>query len=253
MSNRDVNGAIEWLPGEQKPSQSWAGLCQSASRNAYKMPAYGSSAKQAWANVENKYKTKITSYKDDEFWSTVPRGAILYSTGGTYGHAWVADSDETAWSVDYKRHGKIDRCPIRLSGWSGIYKATVGYITGAQYYADNKHTFKGLQSGYWDGKIPPLENIERPTLTATCLRCCMAAGVPAVGPGLWTLEISPDQVPAAIPRRRHGAIQCQMGARHGRTQPLRAEGPRPHLPRGSRHAAMSKPPRSPAGACYCYR
>ena len=161
MSNRDVNGAIEWLAGQSKnPSQSWAGLCQSASRNAYKMPAYGSSAKQAWANVENKYKTKITSYKDDEFWSTVPRGAILYSTGGTYGHAWVADSDETAWSVDYKRHGKIDRCPIRLSGWSGIYKATVGYITGAQYYADNKHTFKGLQSGYWDGKIPPLENIE---------------------------------------------------------------------------------------------
>ena len=97
------------------------------------MPAYGSSAKQAWANVEGKYKTKITNYKDDEWWATVPAGAILYSTAGTYGHAWVADSDETAWSVDYKRNGKIDRVPIRIPGWTSYYKATVGYITGAQY------------------------------------------------------------------------------------------------------------------------
>ena len=56
MSNRDVNGAIEWLAGQQNPSQSWAGgrapeECTDAG---------GSLAKQAWANVENKYKTKIT-------------------------------------------------------------------------------------------------------------------------------------------------------------------------------------------------
>ena len=40
---------------------------------------------------------------------------------------------------------QIDRCPIRLVA-GPAHKATVGYITGAQS-ADNKHTFKGLQSG----------------------------------------------------------------------------------------------------------
>lgn len=160
MTNRDVAGALKWLADQSKnPSQSWKGLCQSSCRQAYKMPAYGSSAKQAWSNVDKKYRTAITNYKDDEWWATVPAGAILYSTAGTYGHAWVADSDETAWSVDYKRNGKIDRVPIRIPGWSSYYKATVGYITGAQYYADNKHIFKGLQTGYWDGKVPPLENV----------------------------------------------------------------------------------------------
>ena len=40
MSNRDVDGAIEWLAGQSKnPTQSWKGLCQSACRQSYNLPA----------------------------------------------------------------------------------------------------------------------------------------------------------------------------------------------------------------------
>ena len=60
------------------------------------------------------------------------------------------------------------------------------------------------------------------------------------------IEISPIKY-AAIPRRRHGAIQCQMGARHGRTCHY---GPKPTTAsyQGSRHAARASP-RGSCGAC----
>ena len=167
MSNRDVNGAIEWLAGQAKTRANRGPVCVRAPRGmrtrCRRMAARPSKRGPTWRTNTRPQspRTRMTNSGRPS-----SRGHS-YSTGGTYGHAWVADSDETAWSVDYKRHGKIGPMPHLPSGWSGIHTATVGYITGAQYYADNKHTFKGLQSGYWDGKIPPLENIKRPTLTAT--------------------------------------------------------------------------------------
>ena len=159
---RNVDKAMEWLESQsKKPTQSWKGLCQSSARNAYSMPPFGGSAKEAWGNVNKKFKTEITNYKDKEWWQSVPRGAILYSVPPTskYGHAWVAAGDMTAWSVDYKRSGYIDLVEIRLKGWASYYENTKGYIIGAQYYSDNDGFFKGLVQGKWDQKVPPYENV----------------------------------------------------------------------------------------------
>ena len=83
MGNRDVDGAIEWLAGKANPGQSWAGLCHSASRNAYKMPAY-----TAWPSVGQRRTVQDQNHlvQDDEFWSTVPRGAILYDRRDVWPH-----------------------------------------------------------------------------------------------------------------------------------------------------------------------
>ena len=101
----------------------------------------------------------ITKHSDKEWWSAVPVGAILYSTSGKYGHAWLSCGDGAAYSNDYARKGLIDKVPIDLPGWSGVKKATVGYIDGCQWYEkDGSHRF-GLQFDLWDGKIPPFENV----------------------------------------------------------------------------------------------
>ncbi len=64
---RNVDKAIEWMEKQSKnPSQSWKGLCQSTCRQAYGMGPFGSSAKDAWANVKDRYKVKITKYNDKD-------------------------------------------------------------------------------------------------------------------------------------------------------------------------------------------
>ena len=161
---RNVENALEWLKNESKhPSKSWGHLCQSASRSAYGMPAYGGTAREAWLNVKPKYRVDCPDYKDKSWWASVPSGAILYSSGGgapSAGHAWVVhDAGESAWTVDYKRSGKIDKCQIDLPGWSNIKKHTNGYIFGAQYYDKNDHLFKGLTFKWWDGHTPPHANL----------------------------------------------------------------------------------------------
>ena len=76
---RDVQQALERMKKQSKsPTQSWQGLCQSSVRQAYGMPAWAPSAKQAWDAVGSKYKTPITRYDDKEWWQSVPAGAILY-------------------------------------------------------------------------------------------------------------------------------------------------------------------------------
>ena len=156
---RSVKKQQEWAKGQiNNPSQSWDGMCQSFSRQSYGMGGFGGSATIAWGNVSDKYKHKITKYSDKEWWAGIPVGALLYSTSGTYGHAWISAGDGSCYSNDYKRKGKIDKCPIDLPGWSNVKKATVGYLDGAQYYTkDDQHRF-GLNFEMWDGKIPPFEN-----------------------------------------------------------------------------------------------
>ena len=142
MSNRDVDGAIEWLANQSKnPTQSWKGLCQSSCRQAYGLPAWASSATQAWAAVDKKYKVECPDYKDKSWWSAIPRGAIIYSTAGKYGHAWIADNDMTGWSVDYKRSGYIDRVEIRLKGGPPTTKPQRGTspdVSGTRATASSK-------------------------------------------------------------------------------------------------------------------
>ena len=159
---RDRDKALKWLADQSKnPTQSWKGLCQSSCRQAWSMPAYGSSAKVRGLNVKDKYKVLCEDYRDKSWWQHIPAGAIIYSNGGPnskYGHAWIAAGDMTGWSVDYKRSGYIDLVEIRLKGWTSYYQNTDGYILGAQYY-EGDGWFKGIEKGYWDSKIPPLENV----------------------------------------------------------------------------------------------
>ena len=158
---RDVDGAMEWCAKQSKnPTQSWYNLCQSMSRQSYGMPAYGSSARQAWFNIAKRYKHEMR-YDDKEAWAAIPRGAIIYSIGpnsSSAGHAWVcSEPGEAAWSVDFYRRGQIDECPIKLKSWTGIYQNTVGWVDGTQWYSDNEGYFKGLTTGLWDGKVPPYD------------------------------------------------------------------------------------------------
>ena len=157
---RSIKKQQEWAKGQIKnPSQDWTGMCQSFSRQSYGMGGFGGSATIAWGNVSDKYKHKITKYSDKEWWSAVPEGAILYSTSGQYGHAWLAAGDSAAYSNDYKRSGQIDKCPVDLPGWSNVKKATVGYIDGCQWYDKDGSKRFGLSFDLWDGKIPPFENV----------------------------------------------------------------------------------------------
>jgi len=157
---RSIKKQQEWCADQvTNPTQNWSNLCQSFSRKSLGMDGYGSSAKIAWGNVSDKYKVFITKPSDKEWWASVPRGALLYSTHGTYGHAWVGMGSSKAYSTDYKRQGKIDVVPVDIPGWSSIKNDTVGYIVGAQYYSkDDSHWF-GCSFDFWDDYVPPVENI----------------------------------------------------------------------------------------------
>ena len=187
---RDRDKALKWLADQSKnPTQSWKGLCQSASRQAWGMGSFGGSAKEAFANVKDKYKVLCEDHKDKSCWQHIPAGAIIYSVPATsqYGHAWVAAGDITGWSVDYKRSGYIDLVEIRLKGWASYYEHTKGYILGAQYY-EGDGWFKGVTKDYWDQKIPPLENCmlandDRDLASAAAWR--LACRLSDIGYGKW--------------------------------------------------------------------
>ena len=157
---KSIKQQQEWCADQvDHPTQSWDNLCQSFARQSLGMGAYGSSAKVAWGNVKDKYKVKITKPSDKGWWADVPQGALLYSTHGTSGHAWVAMGNSKAFSNDYKRKGKIDVVPVDIPGWSSIKNDCKGYIIGAQYYEkDDSHWF-GVTYDLWDQYVPPVENI----------------------------------------------------------------------------------------------
>ena len=160
---RDVDGALKWLRGQSNnPTQSWNNLCQSLSRQSYSMPPYGQSARIAWFNISSRFKHEFR-YDDKEAWAGIPAGAIIYSIGpnsSSAGHAWVCNEPgQSAWSNDYQRPGKVDEVDIKVRNWSNIYKNTVGWVDGTQWYADNSGFFEGLSTGLWDGKVPPYENL----------------------------------------------------------------------------------------------
>ena len=136
---KSIKQQQEWCADQvDHPTQSWDNLCQSFARQSYGMGAYGSSAKVAWGNVKDKYKVKITKPSDKGWWSDVPMGALLYSTHGTSGHAWVAMGNSKAFSNDYKRKGCINV---------------------VQYYEkDDSHWF-GVTYDLWDQYVPPVDNI----------------------------------------------------------------------------------------------
>lgn len=116
---RTVNDAIKWSRGQiTRPSQSWKGLCQSHCRTAYGVQAWAPSAIEAWKRTPNDKKHKGGKPSD------APRGALLYYSGGQYGHVALAIGKKTndkCLSNDYMRQGRIDVTPRTFPRWGLKY------------------------------------------------------------------------------------------------------------------------------------
>ena len=120
---RSVDEAIDFGWEQVKaPTQDWTGLCQSFCRQSYGVGAWAPSAISAWAKIPAKRKTVGGDPSD------APRGALLYYSGGKYGHVALAIGKKTDWkclSNDYQAKGRIGQAPrtfprwgIRYLGWS---------------------------------------------------------------------------------------------------------------------------------------
>lgn len=120
---RAIVDAIKWSRGQiTEPSQSWKGLCQSHCRTAYGLPAWAPSAIEAWNRIPEKHKHRTSNPNN------APRGALIYYSGGQFGHVVIAIGVRThdkCLSNDYVRPGRIDVAPrsfprwgIKCEGWS---------------------------------------------------------------------------------------------------------------------------------------
>lgn len=111
---RKIRDVFKWEHHQIHHGQPrFAGLCQQASRMAWGLPAWASSAKLAWEMVPEKHRF----YTDRH---AVPAGALVYDENlSKYGHAWVSAGKGHGWSTDYKRRGHIDRVPLHLPRWRG--------------------------------------------------------------------------------------------------------------------------------------
>ena len=100
------------------PTRSWRGMCQSHCRSAYGVPAWAPSAISAWNKIPRQHKHVGGSP------SQAPRGALLYYSGGQFGHVAIAAGIKThdkCLSNDYVRQGKIDYAPRTFPRWGLKY------------------------------------------------------------------------------------------------------------------------------------
>jgi len=121
MSNfldKTVDQVMAFSTGQiTHPTQSWQGMCQSHCRHAYGVPAWAPSAIAAWKRIPNEFKHRG---KPED----APRGAILYYSGGKYGHVALAAGKTTkdkCLSNDYMRPTKIDYAPRTFPRWGLTY------------------------------------------------------------------------------------------------------------------------------------
>jgi hypothetical protein len=124
---RSVDDAIRWSLNQSKhPSKSWKGLCQSHCRNAYGVPAWSDSAIHAWGRIPASKKHAGGNPND------APRGALLYYSGGRFGHVALATgvTNKRCLSNDYVRQGHIDYAPRTFPRWGLHY---VGYSFWTPY------------------------------------------------------------------------------------------------------------------------
>lgn len=124
---RNVNEVIKWSREQRNdPTQSWKGLCQSHCRQAYGVPAWSPSAIGAWRRIPADFKHR-GNVED------APRGAILYYSGGQYGHAAIAAGKKTntkCLSNDYMSQGQIGYAPRDFARWGLKY---VGWSNWTPY------------------------------------------------------------------------------------------------------------------------
>lgn len=101
----------------RKPSQDWYVKCQSFCRQSYRVPAWSGSAIGAWNKTPKRFRNLGTP-------SEAPRGALLYYSGGKYGHVAIAIGKKThdkCLSNDYVRRGQIDVAPRTFPRWGLTY------------------------------------------------------------------------------------------------------------------------------------
>lgn len=116
---RSVDDVISWSRNQiDHPTQSWKGLCQSHCRQAYGVAAWAPSAIDAWNSIPDGHKHHGGHVGD------VPRGGLLYYSGGQYGHVALAvgrNSNVNCLSNDYVRSGMIDVAPRDFPRWNLKY------------------------------------------------------------------------------------------------------------------------------------
>ena len=128
---KSLDEAMEYARNQiHHPTQGWKCLCQSFSRNTWGLPAYAPSAKVAWLTQPKTFKHRV-SWKSKEQIAKIPRGAIIYSTAGTYGHAYIATKNQCI-STDYKRTGYVDYAPRDMSKWANVRMGIVGWVCGVR-------------------------------------------------------------------------------------------------------------------------
>lgn len=132
LTKRTVDEAMEWAKKEHnKRSQDWTCLCQSFTRRCWLLDPFGSSATNAWNGQGGKWKHQNNGKPlDPDFLEAIPRGAMIYSTAGKYGHAVIA-SKTTTWTVDAKRKGYIDHGARDMGYWPSVRKEVQGWLCGA--------------------------------------------------------------------------------------------------------------------------
>lgn len=114
----DVDNVIAWSRAQMtKPTQDWSGLCQSHCRSAYGVSAWADSAIHAWGKIPQHF--KHAGGKPSE----APRGAVLYYSGGSAGHAALAigHKGKNCLSNDYAHHGRIGVAPRTFPRWNLHY------------------------------------------------------------------------------------------------------------------------------------
>ena len=114
----NVDAVIAWSRAEMHaPSRDWSGMCQSHCRSAYGVPAWSDSALHAWGKIPPHFKHSGGDPAD------APRGAILYYSGGKFGHAALAigHDGKNCLSNDYARRGKIGLAPRTFPRWNLHY------------------------------------------------------------------------------------------------------------------------------------
>lgn len=125
---RTVDEVIAWGRGQvTKPTQSWSNRCQSFCRQAYNVPAWSPSAIGAWKQIPARQR------QAGGVPSAAPRGALLYYSGGKFGHVAIAIGKAThdkCLSNDYYRPGKINEAPRTFPRWGLEY---VGWSAWTPY------------------------------------------------------------------------------------------------------------------------
>lgn len=122
---RTIDQAIAWLEAQAAAGTGgWFDHCQRMAREAYGIPGWADTARQAWGKTPVKFRQSGPL-------ASVPRGAFIYYDLGGPGHVTVATRSE-CFSTDYAARDRIGRAPRDLPNWHAGGKV-LGWSTWTPY------------------------------------------------------------------------------------------------------------------------